>query len=193
MIERLMGEQELNPVPEMGNNDRFDFSRNDIEFDNGQSQFNQGDMEDIMIALESALSGELPEEQAMEVINNFISIFGQSEFERAKEAILGPSETGIIPDEGLVEGPGTGTSDSVDAIIMDEGQAAGYKYGGSVDYRNKYAGGGPINNIPSGEPVKLSAGEYILPERTVRQIGGGNHGIGTLKLDRLLGKEISYG
>jgi hypothetical protein len=174
-------------------NDRFDFSRNQTEFDNGQSQFNQGDMEDIMVALESALNGELPEAQAMEIISNFISIFGEEEFLRAKEVILGPAGEGIAPDEGLVEGPGTGTSDSVDAVIMDEGQMDGYRYGGDVNYSRKYVQGGSPQASSPGEPVRLSAGEYILPERTVRQVGGGNHGLGTLKLDRMLGKEISYG
>lgn len=43
---------------------------------------------------------------------------------------------------GLVRGPGTGTSDSVAAV-----------------------------NTDNGEPIRLSNGEYVLPERTVRQIG----------------------
>lgn len=180
------------PMP-MDAHPRFDPSRNQTQFDDGQTQFNQGDMEDIMVALESALNGELPEDQAMEIVNSFIAVFGEEEFMRAKEAILGPVGEDIIADEGLVEGPGTGTSDSIDAVIMDEQQGLGYNMGGSVGYKRRYANGGQLGAGVSGEPVRLSAGEYILPERTVRDLGRGNHGLGTLKLDRMLGKEISYG
>ena len=43
---------------------------------------------------------------------------------------------------GIVEGPGTGTSDSVNA-----------------------------ENVDTGQPIRLSNGEYVLPEDTVRKVG----------------------
>jgi len=166
-------------------NDRFDFDRNQSEFDDGSTQFNQGDMEDVMLALEAALIGELPQAEAAQVIDQFIAVFGEEEFKRASQAILGGGQGMDVPmgpDSGLVEGPGTGTSDSVDAMIMP-GPQAGYAMGGQVDLSKLPGGGAP-------EPVKLSAGEYILPHNAVSQIGGGDHGLGTIKLDKMLGKEI---
>jgi len=170
---------------ETGGADRFDFNRNQSEFDDGATQFNQADMEDVMLALEAALIGELPQAEAAQVIDQFIAVFGEEEFQRASQAILGGGQGMDVPmgpDSGLVEGPGTGTSDSVDAMIMP-GPQTGYAMGGNVNLSQLPGGGGP-------EPVKLSAGEYILPHNAVSQIGGGDHGLGTLKLDKMLGKEI---
>jgi hypothetical protein len=150
-------------------------------------------MEDIMSALVAAVRGELEASQADEIIRNFIMIFGEAEFQVAKELILNLDSGGEVPDDGLVQGPGTGTSDDVDAIVMDDTEVPGMNMGGQVGNDRMYAYGGDIEDDQSGEPIKLSAGEYILPERAVRQLGNGNHGIGALKLDRMLGKEIRHG
>jgi hypothetical protein len=61
---------------------------------------------------------------------------------------------------GYIEGPGTGTSDSVDAVIMQNGR--------------------PV------QEALLSDGEFVMTERAVRGAGGGDREKGAAKMYEMM-------
>lgn len=63
---------------------------------------------------------------------------------------------------GYVEGPGTGTSDSIPAMI--------------------YQNGGPV------QEARLSDGEFVMTERAVRGVGNGDRGKGAAKMYEMMKK-----
>jgi len=67
---------------------------------------------------------------------------------------------------GMIEGPGTGTSDSIDAVIMQNGQ--------------------PV------QQALLSDGEFVMTERAVRGAGNGDREEGAAKMYRMM-KEFERG
>lgn len=94
---------------EGGKVDMFDvFSPQNKTEVNGK-KFSDDEMRQIVKVMELAITKQIP--NAEEVIKNFIAIFGEEEYNRLKEVILGKSH------EGPVSGRGTGTSDSIPATI----------------------------------------------------------------------------
>ena len=63
---------------------------------------------------------------------------------------------------GYIEGPGTGTSDSIPAMI--------------------YQDGGPV------QEARLSDGEFVMTERAVRGVGNGDRGKGAAKMYEMMKK-----
>jgi hypothetical protein len=63
---------------------------------------------------------------------------------------------------GYVEGPGTGTSDSIDSVIMQNGQ--------------------PV------QQAKLSDGEFVMTERAVKGAGNGDREAGAARMYELMQK-----
>jgi len=61
----------------------------------------------------------------------------------------------------LLDGPGDGVSDSIPAVIEDEGMAGG------------------------GQPAKLARGEYVIDARTVAALGNGSTDAGAERLDKM--------
>jgi hypothetical protein len=61
----------------------------------------------------------------------------------------------------LLQGPGDGVSDSIPAVIDDEGMAGG------------------------GQPAKLARGEYVIDARTVAAVGNGSTDAGAERLDKM--------
>jgi len=61
----------------------------------------------------------------------------------------------------LLNGPGDGVSDSIPAVIDDEGMAGG------------------------GQPAKLARGEYVIDARTVAALGNGSTDAGAERLDKM--------
>ena len=107
---------------------------------------------DIYIGARMALLGQHPEPES--AIQLFLKYFGDEELRLLADAVA--AEQGVQEDAGLIEGPGTGTSDSVPAII--EGQ----------------------------EPVNLSDGEFVMTEEAVRGAGGGSPAAGAENLYSLM-------
>lgn len=62
---------------------------------------------------------------------------------------------------GLLHGPGDGVSDSIPAVIEDEGMAGG------------------------GQPAKLGRGEYVFDARSVAALGNGSTDAGAERLDKM--------
>ena len=107
---------------------------------------------EIYIGARMALLGEHPDAQA--AIQIFLQYFGEEELRLLAEAVA--AEQGVEEDAGLIEGPGTGTSDSIPAVI--DGQ----------------------------EPVNLSDGEFVMTEDAVRGAGGGSPQMGAENLYSLM-------
>lgn len=61
---------------------------------------------------------------------------------------------------GYIEGPGTGKSDSIPAMI--------------------YQNGGPV------QEARLSDGEFVMTEDAVRGLGGGNRNEGAAKMYQMM-------
>jgi hypothetical protein len=97
----------------------------------------------LIMATEAAVKGEVPPEQAQAIIKAFVAAFGQEALQMLVQKVSQEMQQGGQQGR-TVQGPGTGTSDSVPAVI--DGQ----------------------------EPVALSSGEYIVPEETVKKVGKPN-------------------
>jgi len=97
----------------------------------------------LIMKTEAALKGEVPPEQAQAIIKAFVAAFGQEALQMLVQKVSQEMQQGGQQGR-TVQGPGTGTSDSVPAVI--DGQ----------------------------EPVALSSGEYIVPEETVKKVGKPN-------------------
>jgi hypothetical protein len=96
------------------------------------------EMQAITETVMAALREEIPNSD--EVIAQFVAIFGEEELLRLIQAM----ESAEGGDVGLVQGPGTGTSDSIPATINGE------------------------------EPVRLSNNEFVVPADAVAKLGGGS-------------------
>ena len=97
----------------------------------------------LIMATEAAVKGEVPPEQAQAIIKAFVAAFGQEALQMLVQKVSQEMQQGGQQGR-TVQGPGTGTSDSVPAVV--DGQ----------------------------EPVALSSGEYIVPEETVKKVGKPN-------------------
>ena len=97
----------------------------------------------LIMKTEAALKGEVPPEQAQAIIKAFVAAFGQEALQMLVQKVSQEMQQGGQQGR-TVQGPGTGTSDSVPAVV--DGQ----------------------------EPVALSSGEYIMPEETVQKVGKPN-------------------
>ncbi|HEX4593999.1 MAG TPA: hypothetical protein VH157_06975 [Bryobacteraceae bacterium] len=173
--------QQGGPAPE----DSEGPSPEDLEEPEGDlSQEGQEDKQ-VMVEAMMALDGEHPHPE--EALERFVQIFGESalgDLERiiqGREGSEGEGEEGDQQDEGdegdqqneelgsagggLLEGPGTGQSDEIEG------------------------------RTPSGRPVLLSDGEYVVDAPTVAALGDGSTNAGARRLDELRRRirQDSYG
>jgi hypothetical protein len=115
------------------------------------------DDKELIAAAVAAIQGKLP--NADQIILAFIKEFGEEAFQDLVGRVKGLGQN--VPDDGrLISGPGTGTSDSIPAVI----------------------------NGPGGEqqPAALSDGEYVVPARAVKALGGGSTEAGAGRLDEMV-------
>jgi hypothetical protein len=137
-------------------------------FDSAEKmQSKNGDNGDPVMTMVNKLIDAIlsPGKDSDEIINSFKSTYGEEEFEAFRQALmashgLGGEPTEVVQyDNGrMVNGPGTGTSDSIPATI--EGR----------------------------EPVMLSDGEYVVPRNIVDRLGNGSPDAGGKVLDQMLGR-----
>ena len=94
----------------------------------------------------AAIKGEHPEPQ--KAVAAFVQAYGQEAFARLREQVVAAEsadQRGMAGIGGMINGPGTGTSDSIPGQIVQDGK--------------------PV------EDIKVSDGEYILPKATVDAVG----------------------
>jgi hypothetical protein len=109
--------------------------------DGGQAQAPQGPDPLVMGAV-AAIMGNHPEPQR--AIQAFVQVHGQQAFAQLRAQVIESASEEQRGQEGLgglIQGPGNGTSDSISGQIVQNGQ--------------------PV------EDIKVSNGEYILPEKAV--------------------------
>ena len=104
----------------------------------------------------AAITGRLPEAQADEVMQQFISLFGIDVWRALRDKLLSDDDP-TVTTEGLVDGVGGGMDDMVDMSIGD----------------NKHA-------------AAVSPSEYIVPADVVAALGDGSSDAGSKKLDKMM-------
>jgi hypothetical protein len=111
-----------------------------------------GDQELIMMAAQ-AIKSPTPESQ--QVLEMFVQKFGPDALQRLSEMVNPP-----IPENmgRLLKGPGTGTSDSIPAVI------------------------------DGSQPAALSTGEFVVPAKAVSKLGKGSTDAGAQKLQNMVNK-----
>ena len=87
------------------------------------------------------------------------STYNQAQYRPAELAPL-YGDTTYAATGGYIQGPGTGTSDSVPAMI--------------------YQNGGPVRQ------AALSDGEFVMTNRAVQNMGGGNRDVGAARMYQLM-------
>lgn len=135
-----------------------------VAFDNGRVQYSEADMQEITNTVISAIEGDMPNGE--EIIQQFISIFGEEAFREilsmvqggqgGNEQGAGPFEMGAASGGGHVVGAGGPRSDSIPAVV--NGQI----------------------------PARLSDGEYVIPADAVAGIGNGSRETGVEQLNKLV-------
>jgi len=112
---------------------------------------------EIILAVSSALRGNMPKEQAVRLMAEFVARFGKEALidvaERSQKGAIAQTDR---PSEGKINGAGDGMDDMVPANL--EGQ----------------------------EDILLSQDEYILPADFVSHLGNGSSEAGAKKIDRAI-------
>ena len=120
------------------------------------AQMTDGDRQLVELAT-AAIQGQLGD-QADQVIQQFIAMFGVEAFTQLRDQVLSGGDESVTT-EGLGPGQTGGMDDRVDLAI-----------------------GGPVNE----GNAAVSPGEYIVPADTVAALGDGNSSSGANKLDSMI-------
>jgi len=120
------------------------------------AEMTDGDRDLVALAT-AAIQGQLGD-QADQVIQEFIAMFGVEAFTQLRDQVLSGGDPSVTT-EGMVPGQTGGMDDRVDLAI-----------------------GGPVNE----GKAAVSPGEYIVPADTVAALGDGNSSSGANKLDSMI-------
>jgi hypothetical protein len=130
-------------------------------------QMEQIQQNPIVMGAVAAIAGQHPEPQ--KAIQQFIQTYGEKAFVQLRQQVIAEQSSVQRGQEGIggmIQGPGTGTSDSIPAQITQDGQSV--------------------------EEVRVADGEYIMPKAQVDEYEG-NGMMAKLEADRkaIVGKDMS--
>ena len=130
-------------------------------------QMEQIQQNPIVMGAVAAIAGQHPEPQ--KAIQQFVQTYGEKAFVQLRQQVIAEQSSVQRGQEGIggmIQGPGTGTSDSIPAQITQDGQSV--------------------------EEVRVADGEYIMPKAQVDEYEG-NGMMAKLEADRkaIVGKDMS--